>query len=77
VRIQSLSSGCHADRNTISGNRISGASGSVAGIVFNVDPGAFADKNKVSGNTIFGFPDDIAEDPDATNTSISGNTWIP
>jgi hypothetical protein len=67
----------NADRNTVSSNRFSGAPGNVAGVHFDVDTGALADKNKISGNTIFGFADDIIEDPDATNTSISGNTRVP
>lgn len=78
VYFNSSIGGCtHTDLNTISGNRISGASGSNAGVSFSVATGGSANENKITSNAIFGFATDIITDPDATKTSISKNTWIP
>jgi parallel beta-helix repeat protein len=78
VSIASFGGGCssYADKNTISGNRITGNRGG-AGVVLSVNPGASADRNKIAANTIFGFRDGVVTDPNATKTSVSKNTWVP
>jgi hypothetical protein len=78
VYLNSGGGGCStkADKNTISGNRMTAARGASAGIVFSVSPGA-ADKNKITGNALFGFSVGVVTDPNATKTSVSKNTWVP
>jgi hypothetical protein len=78
VTIQNPGIGCsYTSKNTISGNTFNGASGSTNGIFFDVGSGASADKNVITSNIFYGFADEITEDPDATNTKVSGNIWLP
>jgi hypothetical protein len=78
ITIASSGGGCtRADKNTISGNRVTGAFGSSIGVYLTMDPAALADRNKITGNSIFGFNEDINIDLSATNTTVSGNSWIP
>jgi hypothetical protein len=67
----------HTDKNTISSNQFSTMAVGGSGIYFMVSPFAFADKNAITGNTFMGFSEIIHEDPETTNTKVSGNIWIP